>query len=197
MRPTRHNVTMAQHRATERSLYTAVERLARALRHERQAFATTHGLTLLQVGVLEALSIRSLRVGDLSAELEVSQPTVSDAVGALAAKDLVQRVRSQQDARVVEVTLTADGATLIGQLPGSLSAGDSPRHDRGAVVEGLLHEMRALSEAGKLAANHSCFTCRFLEKDADGRRCSLLEIPLAPAALRADCPEHEEVRPRD
>lgn len=67
----------------DRKVLAAVERLGRALRAARQDVATRHEVSLLGLSVIETLADeRPRRVGDLSAELDVSQPTVRDAVAA-------------------------------------------------------------------------------------------------------------------
>jgi hypothetical protein len=69
----------------DRKVLAAVERLGRALGAARQLQATRHELSLLGLSVVETLADgRTRRIGDLAAELDVSQPTVSDATTTLA-----------------------------------------------------------------------------------------------------------------
>ena len=67
----------------DRKVLAAVERLGRALRAARQDVATRHEVSLLGLSVIETLADgRPRRVGDLAAELDVSQPRCSPQVPA-------------------------------------------------------------------------------------------------------------------
>lgn len=182
----------------DRKLLAAVERLGRALRAARQQVATRHELSLLGVGVIETLSDeRPRRVGDLAAELDVTQPTVSDAIGALERRGLVERSRDPNDLRSTIVGLTADGATMaidIGvELRPVLQAETGTVIDRATTLRVLLGEIGRLQQLGVISVNRSCLSCRHYQPPS-GRtraRCLLLDLPLRDQDLRVDCPDHE------
>ena len=88
----------------DRKLLAAVDRLGRALRAARQSVATRHELSQLGVSLIETLADgRVRRIGDLAAELTVSQPTVSDALAVLDRRDLIARVRDPLDMRSTQL----------------------------------------------------------------------------------------------
>lgn len=174
-----------------RTVYIAVERLARVMRHERQRFATERGLSPLQVAIVESLDTRSpARMGAIAASLEVSQPTASAAVATLVTKGLVEKVKDGDDRRALALGLTEAGRRVATDLAATAAPPPGGSGRRGELAAGLLEEMRALHASGRMSANHSCFTCTFVDDDDQGRRCALLKIALPDELLRADCPEH-------
>lgn len=181
----------------DRRLFAAVERLGRALRAARRQLATRHGLSLLGVGMLETLADeRPRRVGDLAAEIDISQPTASDALAALDRRGLVSRSRDPDDRRGTVVALTTAGADLAAEITTELAplmAGDrADAADRGAALHLLLGEIARLQAAGVISVNRSCLTCHHYERPrgAHSARCLLLRADLAETELRVDCPEH-------
>ncbi|MEZ5246036.1 MAG: MarR family winged helix-turn-helix transcriptional regulator [Acidimicrobiales bacterium] len=186
----------------DRKVLAAVERLGRALRAARQHAATRHALSALGLSVLEILADdRARRVGDLAAELDVSQPTVSDALATLDSRGLVERHRDPNDLRSTLVTLTDRGkdvaAAIATELAPLLAAEAGSTTDRSTTLRVLLGEIARLQAAGVITINRSCLTCRHFQppQQASPARCLLLDCRLPDSELRVDCPEHESVVP--
>ncbi len=182
----------------DRKVLAAVERLGRALRAARQQIATRHELSLLGVSVLETLAGGpARRVGDLAAELDVSQPTVSDALTVLQRRELTERARDPDDLRSTLVTLTPAGAALAAAIAAELhlllAAESGSAADRAVTLRVLLGEITRLQEAGVISINRSCLACRHYQPPTrrSPARCLLLDAPLPDQDLRVDCPEHE------
>jgi DNA-binding MarR family transcriptional regulator len=181
----------------DRKVLAAVERLGRALRAARQQVATRHELSLLGLSVVETLADgRARRVGDLAAELDVSQPTVSDAVATLHKRGLISRDRDPTDLRTTLVTLTGPGkavaADIATELQPVLGAEAGTTADRATTLRVLLGEIARLQHAGVITVNRSCLTCHHFQ--APGARslarCLLLGTALRDQDLRVDCAEH-------
>ena len=182
----------------DRKVLAAVKRLGRALRAARQLVATRHALSLLGVSVIETLTDgRARRVGDLAAELDVSQPTVSDAVSTLDKRGLLERYRDPSDLRSTLIGLTgaghAVGSEIAVALRPVLAAESGTASDRATTLRVLLGEIARLQEAGVISVNRSCPTCRHYQPTGTGSpaRCLLLGKALRDRDLRVDCPEHE------
>jgi DNA-binding MarR family transcriptional regulator len=178
----------------------ALERLARGQRRFRQATASRHGLTPLQLDLLTAVAggpPPQPTVGLLARELGVTQPTITDSVGTLEAKGLVARARSPRDRRQTHVTLTRSGrALIVDVVVADRVLADTvarmPRHNQESTLEVLLALIGAMVDAGIIDVARTCGTCRFHRYAPEtGHRCALLGIPLLPADLRVNCPEHE------
>lgn len=189
---------MTTHTELNRKLLAATERLGRALRAARQHLATRHRVSLLQLQVLELLADqRPRRVGDVAAELDVSQPTTSDALATLHTKGLVARLPHPTDSRVANVALTDAGAELADLIAVELAplvAGDDATtdDDHATALRVLLTEISRLQHAGIITINRSCLTCQHYRPSSSRTpaHCHLLDEPLTDRDLRVNCPEH-------
>lgn len=177
----------------------ALDRLARGQRSFRQAIASRHGLTPLQVELLTTLAEGPPPVplvGLLASELGVTQPTVTDSVRALELKFLVERRTDSADRRRTTVVLTPTGRRLAADLAAAdnelidaVSALDRPSQE--AALETVLTLIRHLVDTGTISVSRTCFTCRFHQQaDTGEHRCTLLNLELPPAELRVNCAEH-------
>ena len=185
-------------------LVGALERVGHATRVALWRQAKEHGLSPVQVQLLGRLAtdppVRR-RVGQLAAELDVTAPTISDAVSALRRKGLVTSGPAPGDARVQLLELTDDGARLArASSAWTADVGtELSRIDEAAKVDALgmlLDVIGGLHRRGVLSVARTCTTCRFFRRAAEAtpdavHHCALLDAPLPPAALRVDCLEHE------
>jgi DNA-binding MarR family transcriptional regulator len=191
---------MNQGAVLDRKVLAAVERLGRALRSARQEVAFRHGVSLLGLGVIEALvDGRRRRIGDLAVELDVSQPTVSGAVKALERQGMIRRDRDLADKRNAFVSLNDHGRRLANETASELAplliAGTGTDRDRSTTLRVLLGEIARLQSAGVITVNRSCLACRHYLPPGRGSeaRCLVLASVLADQDLRVDCPEHEPI----
>lgn len=178
----------------------ALDRLARGQRSFRQAVASEHGLTPLQVEILTTIAAgpppRPL-VGLLARELGVRQPTITDAIAALEQKELVRRRADDADRRRSVFSLTRRGARLVERITAADrrivdAIASASISDQETAVEVLLDLIARFVDAGIVDVARTCPTCRYFEaSDGGRRRCGLLRIELRPADLRVNCPEHE------
>lgn len=176
----------------------ALDRLARARRHHRQVAATRHGLTPLQLDLLATLTDGpppEPTVGRLAAEMSVTQPTATDAIRSLSDKGLVERRPDPVDRRRSAVELTEAGRLLVGGLAEAddeitTAVARLPLEVQEATLEALLIVIARLVEAGAIEVARTCFTCHHHRFDGTTHHCALLDMDLAPADLRVNCPEH-------
>lgn len=185
-------------------LVAALERTGHALRVLLGEQARRHGLSPIQVQLLQLLASRPAerrRVGTLAADLDVRSPTVSDAVAALKRKGLVADVPVAGDGRARQLDLTAVGVGVVAELAdwqGAVAArlgGVGPAR-KAETLELLLDLLAGLHEDDVITVARTCPACRFFVRDAQpgaGRphRCGLLDAPLGGADLRVDCDGHE------
>lgn len=176
----------------------ALERLAVAHRAFGQQVATEHRLTPLQVQLLELVAAGPpppARVEALRRELQLSQPTVSDAAAALHAKGLIRREPDPADGRRHLLTLTPAGGRVTDQLAHRhrrlvSAVAALPADQREEILGSLLQLIAALHRAGVITVARTCLTCRF-HAVRGGHYCTLLELALTPGDLRVNCPEHQ------
>jgi DNA-binding MarR family transcriptional regulator len=186
----------------DRKLAAALERVGQAVRVQLWDQAKAHGLTPTQLQVLLRLLYarhQRRRVGILAAELDLTQPTISDAVAVLHRKGLIGREQIGPNPRSTVLSLSARGV----ELAETLETWDIRMRNVVAALSDiqkeealrlLLDMIAGLQREGVITVARMCVTCRFFRKDAHapGRHhCALLDLPLAPTDLRVDCPEHE------
>jgi DNA-binding MarR family transcriptional regulator len=179
----------------------ALERLGQALRVQLWDAAKGHGLTPTQVQVLLRLATdppERRRVGGLAAALDVTHPTVSDAVAALRRKGLVER---EGEHRRSALALSLRGRLLASELvdwprrTGEQLA-EMPTAEKEVTLGVLLELIAGLQREGVITIARMCSTCQHFRRDAHPDRtrphhCALLDLPLATSELRVDCPEHK------
>ena len=182
----------------DRRLFAAVERLGRALRAARQTLATRHHLSTLGASILETLADgRQRYVGDIAAELHISQPTASDALATLERHGLVVRRRDPTDRRRTLTSLSPAGtdtaADISARFSPLLTIGADSAGARGPALRLLLAEITRLQTAGVISINRTCLTCHHYQPSHHGSpaRCLLLETTLYDTDLRVDCGEHQ------
>jgi len=182
-------------------LSAALERVGQALRVQVWDMAKRHGLSPTQLQVLLRLAgdpPARRRIGVLAAELDVTHPTVSDAVAALRRKGLVD---PESGNRKAALGVSARGRAVAAEL----AAWDGrtrehlahlPVADKEAALRLLLDLIAGLQSSGAITVARMCVTCRFFRRDAhpDPARphhCALVDAPLSSGELRIDCAEHE------
>jgi len=189
---------MTTRRELDRKYIAAVERLGRALRVARQHLATDHGISLLQLQLIERLADgQPRRIGALASELDVTQPTISDALTALETKTTVERRPDPGDGRATVVSLTKTGTALAAKLAKQLAPlldanRVTSQADQAIALAVTLEEIRRLQANGTITVNRSCLSCQHYQppnKRKSGH-CLLLDEELQTADLRVDCLEH-------
>jgi DNA-binding MarR family transcriptional regulator len=104
-----------------RALLKQLRRLARALDLQSRRIDREAGLTLPQLVVLSCIGdMGEVTSRALSAEADLSPPTVVGVLDKLAAKGLIERYRSERDRRIVHARLTAKGRAALDAAPDPL-----------------------------------------------------------------------------
>lgn len=138
--PVTADVAAAEER---RALLKQLRRLARALDIQSRRIDREAGLTLPQLVVLSCIGdLGEVTSRALSAEADLSPPTVVGVLDKLAAKGLIERYRSERDRRIVHARLTAAGRAALAAAPDPLGE---------AVSEGF-SALSPAERAGLLAA---------------------------------------------
>ncbi len=187
-------------------LAEALERIGLAQRSQARQRLGERGLTPTQGQILGLLAARGpLRVSTLAAELGVSQPTVSDSVAALLRKGLIVRRSDPEDMRASVFHLTRPGRAEAARLdapPLAVAAAIEclPQAQQAELLRGLIQVIRALQEAGAIAPQRLCVTCRHFRPHRTNdpetpHFCALVGAAFGDRHLRVDCAEHEAAAP--
>ncbi len=178
--------------------------LARLAAHARQVTwqaGEREGLTPTQAEALDLVARRDegIRLTALANQLQVTQPTASDAVAALVRKGLLTRHADPADRRAMLLRVTRDGEALLARWPtgfGATIAGLSSEQQEQLL--GLVREaMVSLINSGAIPRQRMCQSCRFFAPNAHigsdrPHHCRFVDLPLGPGDLRLDCTEHQE-----
>src|SRR5215217_6102649 len=173
-----------QHGDVNKKIVASLERLSQALRVLLREEAQERGLSPIQAQFLVHLLFcdpQLRRVGRLAEEFDLTRATVSDAVGSLEKKGLIEKDPWPEDKRVATLRLTA-----------------SSPEEKEVVMRFLMGLIASLQRAGVVTVARMCVSCRFFRPDAhpgeeSPHHCALLDLPLSRSDLRVDCPEHELV----
>jgi DNA-binding MarR family transcriptional regulator len=182
-------------------LVAALERVGQALRVQLWDKAKQHRLSPTQLQVLVRLASdppARRRIGVLAGELDVTHPTVSDAVAVLRRKGLVDR---EPGSRKAALSLSARGRAVADGLADwdqrtRQQLGDLPVGDKQATLRLLLDLIAGLQRSGAITVARMCVTCRFFRRDAhpdstQPHHCALVDAPMGAGELRIDCSEHQ------
>jgi DNA-binding MarR family transcriptional regulator len=137
----------------------------------------------------------------LARELNVADPTVSDAIAALIRKDLVVRRKDPDDGRRHDLVLTQAGRRAAAELsrwtaPAEIATSKLSRIEAEQLLDSLLQVMAKLNETQLLPVVRACTTCVQLETaraDNRGYRCKFYDAPMSVSDLRVDCADHVTV----
>lgn len=182
-------------------LAAGLAQISSVLRANQWAEGRQHGLTPTQMNVLSILGATGPeRVSDLARQLNVSQPTMSDAVTALQAKKMITRAQDSSDRRASLVRLTQKGRDCAAAIDGSpdfrravSSLGDE---DDGAMKRALVLIIRELQRSGAIVAQRDCVTCQFFKPHVhdDATRphhCAFVDAAFGNSGLRLECSDHK------
>lgn len=100
------------------NVLTALRRIMRATDLHSKHLSKTTGLTAPQLLIMQLIQ----RYGEttssvLAKEVSLSQATVTTILDRLESRELIRRMRSEEDKRQVRLTLTDAGQTLVAEAP--------------------------------------------------------------------------------
>ena len=191
----------------DRKLAAALGRIAAGGRKLLRAAALAESLSTTQAELLLQIvtTQREIRApATLAQRLDVSRPTVTDALATLERKGLVVRQQHPADGRRRVLDLTLHGRAVAERLSGwdtplVKAVAKMAESDRSETLRALLDVIAALTDARVVSAARTCTTCRFFRPDlhpgAAPHHCLRLEVPLLNADLRVDCQLHERAAP--
>ena len=105
-------------RNNEQIVLGTLRRIIRATDIHSRHLNKTAGLTTPQLLLLAAVKeLGAVSISMLSAELSLSQATVTTIINRLEGRGFLQRHRSERDKRVVHAVLTREGETLLASSP--------------------------------------------------------------------------------
>ncbi|WP_250292209.1 MarR family winged helix-turn-helix transcriptional regulator [Frankia sp. CiP1_Cm_nod1] len=192
-----------RHPGLDAKIVAALDRIGGALQVLARRAAEAHDLSPTQLRVLVRLHAGPpppARTSALARELDVTDPTVSDALQALRRKGLVERERDPDDRRHYRLHLTADGrrtARAVSRWTAPVEAATSriDRPDGEQLLAALLDVLERMHSEHLISVTRACTTCHHFEPAVRRarpavHRCTFFDHRLGPSDIRVDCPEH-------
>lgn len=192
-----------RHPGLDAKIVAALDRVGDALQVLARRAAETHGLSPTQLRVLVRLHAGPpplARTGALARELDVADPTISDALAALRRKGLVERAQEPGDRRHYRLRLTGAGqkvalAVSRWTAPAEMATAGIERTEGEGLLAALLDVLDRMHRTGLISVTRACTTCAHFEPAPAGtrpavHRCAFFDYPLSPSDLRVDCIEH-------
>ncbi len=102
------------HHAQELELQ--MRKIAILMRQNTKSLLATHDITLPQYYALIQLRDQRLTMGDLCSRLFLASSTVTDLIDRMESVKLVQRIRDDQDRRVIRIELLPGGKAIIDRV---------------------------------------------------------------------------------
>lgn len=103
-----------------KNLYEALPLLPKRL-VKVDAITREFGMPFSHIQILCMLSDREMSIGEISAGLGIAKPNITPLLDALTERGLLERCRSTEDRRIVNVRLLTEGKALAERLHGSIA----------------------------------------------------------------------------
>ena len=132
----------------------------------------------------------------LASELNVTKPTIRDALKSLTEKGLISSKHNPQDSRSRLLTLKAKGTKLTEKIeafpqPLQEQLALLGSTEKSIVLERMLTLIDGLANNEVISTQRMCYSCAHYKGDKHhDHHCTLLERRLSKETLRIDCPEH-------
>lgn len=187
----------------DNKIIAALVRLSEAIKALQWKEATAGGLSPVQVQILIFLyhHTESKRtVSYIADEFSISRPTVSDAIKALMAKNLVEKTTGAKDKRSQSISLTEAGiaaaetaANYTNSLKQTLDTLGYMQKD--VLLITLTQLVHKLHNAGVLVNQRMCFACKYYSSIQKPHKhyCRLLKIGMDETDVRIDCHDYEPI----
>jgi len=183
-------------------LLLSLQRLSDMLKAMQWEQARMLGITPLQLQILLFVGYHSPavnRAANIAAELQVSRPTISDAVGSLVSKQLLVMDTDKRDRRSFSLILTEAGQQMMEKAgeymqPLLKLLGKKPGSEKGSLYHSLYSMITGLEAADKGGVQRMCYNCSHYSGNKKRQHfCMYLQKPLASSELQLDCVYHSSL----
>ena len=183
----------------EEDVLKALRKITRAIDLHSKQLAGAFGLTVPQLVCLRTINKRGrITPSELALQVSLSQATVTGIVDRLAARQLVQRQRNEEDRRLVTVSISDAGKALVDSAPSPLQEQFAQKlkelsTEERAIISLVLNKIVAMMDGEAIDAAPVLSTSASAEPDAeiiDLNVPKTKELPIPGGASKA--PEDEE-----
>lgn len=183
-----------------------IEQLAQVVRTLYWDRLKSEGISPIQFQMMRYLCQNeqsNITIGDLVGRFEVSYATISDSIKILEKKHIVVKIQDPADKRIIHVTLSEKGKSLLQSLSNwddklinSLSS--LSIETLIDVHSGILQTIASLQNNALLTKSTHCLSCKHFRINPagishDNHYCASFETKLDQVDLRISCDHHEEL----
>lgn len=173
-----------------------------ALRHRAWQEGNARDLTPTQGQALVLIHRQAgISLAGVAAGLGVRASTASEAVSVLVRKGWVEKRRSLEDGRILELHLTTEGTLEAAQVEGwpeflASAIEILPPEEAETLMKALQRMIRELQQRGEIPVARMCNGCTFFRpfahpETALPHHCAFVDSAFGNADLRLDCPDHQ------
>lgn len=183
----------------EESVLKALRKITRSIDLHSKQLASVFGLTGPQLVCLRTIRNKGqITPGKLAREVSLSQATVTGIVDRLAARQLVTRERNEEDRRLVTVTISDAGSSLVESAPSPLQERFALKlkelsNEEKAIISLVLNKIVSMMDGQEIEAAPVLSTSASAEPDAEIADLSISktgELPIPGGA--STVPDYEE-----
>ncbi|MCH9649364.1 MAG: MarR family winged helix-turn-helix transcriptional regulator [Deltaproteobacteria bacterium] len=185
-----------------RRLAIGFSKISIALRHRAWQEGSARDLTPTQGQALVSIHRQAgISLAAVAAGLGVRASTASEAISVLVRKGWVEKRRSLEDRRTLELHLTTEGsqeATRAEGWPEFLASAIEtlPPEEAETLMKALQRMIRELQQRGEIPVARMCNGCTFFRpfshpETALPHHCAFVDTAFGNADLRLDCPDHQ------
>lgn len=160
-------------REFEEDVLKALRKITRAIDLHSKQLAGAFGLTGPQLVCLRTINKRgSITPSELATQVSLSQATVTGIVDRLAARQLVKRERNEEDRRLVTVSISEAGKSLVNSAPSPLQEKFAKKlnelsTEERAIISLVLNKIVAMMDGQAIDAAPILSTSTSAEPDAE------------------------------
>lgn len=183
-------------------LLLSLQRLSDMLKAMQWEQARLLGITPLQLQILIFVGYHRPEVNKaaiIATELQVSRPTISDAVGSLVTKNLLEMSEDKRDRRSNHLVLTETGTQVMEQAGDYMGQLEDVLDKRPALEKSNLYQsvysiITGLITPEKGGVQRMCYNCAHYNGNKKRQHeCLFLNKPLLSSELQLDCPVHSSL----
>jgi len=186
----------------EEKILIGLEQIGRAIAMLQDHESRAQNLSDLQMNVILSLlePHHARTIGGVAEELNLTPPTISDAVRVLEKKDLLSKTRDSKDERVIRLDLTARGKSTARRLkekqnPLIKVITHLTEEEKVSLLSLLIKLTKFFQDKGLVSVARLCANCRYFHPNRypgteKPHHCGFVDGPFGEPELQVDCSEH-------
>jgi len=186
----------------EEKILTGLEQIGRAIAMLQDHESRAQNLSDLQMNLIISLlePHHARTIGGIAEELNLTPPTISDAVRVLEDKEMVLKTRDPKDERVVRLDLTARGKSTARRLkekqnPLLKVITHLTEEEKVSLLSLLIKLTKFFQDKGLVSVARLCANCQYFHPNRypgkeKPHHCGFVDSPFGEPELQIDCSEH-------